>query len=352
MIICCLMFRGHAFAPALSATFQWKIAGWVIALAGGAVLTSALADQFVLAYGFLVVCCVYSVGCWLTSEKLASKQPHSALLLHDHSPYIPSRQSYRFWRAVPSVLMIVFFLGCVYSVRHLQMTWELDQYESWLYPASDPLPYPESMCDEMVPLPQDSIALYLGNSRLTAGRDVRMWDAIDPQDRRIAQPILVVEQDSEGRIAIDLDVRSKDRRIIARITHNHFILNPNNILTRQRPDRSTLVVTDQEGTEVLNVRYLNPHAIHLTGLFYVVGQDEPVVIGEDKQHLGLGMSISRICSTPMVGSWRFPIITAGDGSGNHEYDYPGSRDRPLVGRKWNEESHEWELQFRNSSRGK
>jgi len=59
----------------------------------------------------------------------------------------------------------------------------------------------------------------------------------------------------------------------------------------QRPDRSTLIVTDQEGTEVLNVRYLNRHVIHLLGIFYVIGQNDPIVISETRQDMGAGRSI-------------------------------------------------------------
>jgi len=232
--------------------------------------------------------------------------------------------------------------------RNAQNEHELAQNQDWLYPANDPIPYPENECDRRFPLSDDEIALYLGNYRLTAGSDVRMWGVIIPQDRRIASPVLVVEQDSHHRIAIDLDLRSKDGRIIARINRNFFVLNSNNILSKERPDRSTIVVTDQEGTEVLRMRYLNPHAIHMTATFYVVGQKKPVVIREDKQDMGGGpLVFSGGCSTPvMPKDAAMEISTSGDGSGNHAYDPPGSKERPLSQfRKWNATKLEWEHDF-------
>ncbi len=338
-----------AAAPAVRRLFHWRYAGWAIALAGGAALTAALADKFALAYVFTSVCCTCAVGCWLSSDALKEKQPHSLLFLPDGTSHAPSMLGYRLWKVTPACVIVLFFVGCILYIYHLEVANELEQSADWLYPANDPIPAPESGCDKNFPLPDGSIALYLGNSRITAGRDVSMWQVITPQDRRIAEPVLVVEQDPRGRIAIDLDVRSKDQRIIARIKRNHFELNPNNILTHSRPDRSTLIVTDQEGTEVLRVRYLNPHAIYMTGTFYVVGQNEPVVISEDKQDMGGGrLVLSGACSTPLTGDISMSISTSGDGSGNHEYDYPGSKERPLSPvRKWNTAKGEWEHEFRN-----
>jgi hypothetical protein len=242
--------------------------------------------------------------------------------------------------------MIAFFAGCAYFVHRLQLARELEKVEDWLYPANDPDP----PCSTKFPLPDDAIALYLGNSRLVAGRKVLMWPVLVPQDRRIAAPVLVVERGSSRRIAIDLDVRGKDGRIIARIKRNYFVINSNNILTKQRPDRSTLIVTDQEGMEVLNARYLNRHAIHLLGTFYVAGQNEPVVINELTQDMGGGrMVFSGACNASY--SWdenvSMVLVTSGDGSGNHEYDPPGSRQHPLSPvRKWSAAKQEWENQFR------
>jgi hypothetical protein len=331
--------------PSMRQVFHWKHAGWAIAVFGGAALTSALADQFALAYAFILICSVYSVGCWLTSDRLEQKQPRSSVLLLDGTSYVPSARNYRLWQILPSLLIVVFFSGCVYSVHHLQLARELEQSEDWLYPASDP----EPTCSSQFPLPDNAIALYLGNSRLVAGKNISMWPVLIPQDRRIGVPILVVEQDSRGGVALDIDVRGEDGRIVARISRNFFVLNRNNMLTKQRPDRSTLIVIDQSGNEVLNVRYLNRKSIHLLGTFYVTGQKEPVVIKEMTQDMGGGRIVnSGACNTSY--GWGddafYAWNTSGDGTGNHEYDPPGSVKHPLAnGPKWNPSKRAWELHF-------
>lgn len=334
---------------AIHRAFHWKHTSWVIALAGGAALTAALADKFELAYTFILICGVYSVGCWLSSDALEQKRPRSSLVLPDATLYVPSGRRYMLWKAIPTLLMIAFFAGCGYFVHRLQWVWELEQYEGWLYPANDPDP----PCSTRFPVPEGATALYLGNSRLVAGADVTMWSVLVPQDRRIPTPVLVVERDLDPRIAIDLDVRGKDGIIVARIKHNYFIVNRTHILTMQRPDRSTLIVTDQEGTEVLNVRYLNRHVIHLLGIFYVIGQNDPIVISETRQDMGAGRSIfSGACNASYGwgGDVAMSLSTSGDGTGNHEYDAPGSRERPLSPvRKWNATKQEWESQFRHPS---
>jgi hypothetical protein len=89
-----------------------------------------------------------------------------------------------------------------------------------------------------------------------------------------------------------LDIRDSNHRIIARIEHNRFIVNPNNILTKRQPDRSTLIILDQEGNEVVNCRYVNEHTIRFTGRFYVEGRE--VVINESEVRIG-DLGYSALC---------------------------------------------------------
>jgi hypothetical protein len=57
----------------------------------------------------------------------------------------------------------------------------------------------------------------------------------------------------------------------------------------ERPSRSNLIVFDERGTKVLDVQFLNPQAVKITGLLRYPGID-PVVITE--KYLGTGGSIS------------------------------------------------------------
>jgi hypothetical protein len=195
----------------------------------------------------------------------------------------------------------------------------LASFENALEPANDPTP--ALPCNNGLPLPPDAIALYFGNSRLSTPEFRFPWPVLYPQDRRLRKkhPIITLEKDKAGRIAIDFDVLSADHKIIARIERNRFVINGNNILTKQRPDCSTLIVVDQYGNEVLNIRYLNPHSIHLLGKFYVIGQKEPVEITDADQYMGNGMHFSWTCISynRNVGT---SLVTGGDGTGNHAID--------------------------------
>jgi len=46
-----------------------------------------------------------------------------------------------------------------------------------------------------------------------------------------------------------MDVKGEDGRLIARLNGNGFVINRNNYLEMQRPDRTRLIVYDQNGNE-------------------------------------------------------------------------------------------------------
>jgi len=58
-----------------------------------------------------------------------------------------------------------------------------------------------------------------------------------------------------------------DGKIMAQIENNEFTLNPNNYFKKERPDSHTLAVEDQMTFERLRVKFLNPHAVVVTGIF-------------------------------------------------------------------------------------
>lgn len=76
---------------------------------------------------------------------------------------------------------------------------------------------------------------------------------------------ITLDRANDGSIGVVMDIRSRDRRIIARLSPNGFVVNKNNFL-EMRKDRSSLIVVDEYGNEVLNARYLNPNAFVLKGL--------------------------------------------------------------------------------------
>jgi hypothetical protein len=76
--------------------------------------------------------------------------------------------------------------------------------------------------------------------------------------------VLGISKSSDGSLKLNLDVRSGDGKIIVRMNESGFVLNHNNFLD-VRKDKSSLLVEDEYGSQVINLRYLNPKAILVTG---------------------------------------------------------------------------------------
>jgi hypothetical protein len=73
---------------------------------------------------------------------------------------------------------------------------------------------------------------------------------------------------SDNRIAVLLDIRSDDGRIVVRMDRNGYVVNRNNILEiKKNPSKNPnrLTVFDTFGQVVLEVHYLNPRTIAISG---------------------------------------------------------------------------------------
>jgi hypothetical protein len=152
---------------------------------------------------------------------------------------------------------------------------ELEEPETHgvLLPANDPSPL--SPCGK---IPSDAITLFLGNSAV--------FNNVFPHTVLMVhgESILSIGKIGPG-MTVSAKVFSADGRIIAAIVDNEFFINPNNFFRRERPDKSTLVVFDQGDREVLRVRYLNPSAIKILGIFNFP-EIAPIVIKENQQVIG------------------------------------------------------------------
>lgn len=102
--------------------------------------------------------------------------------------------------------------------------------------------------------------------------------------------VLWVEKADTG-VLINASVFDPDKKIMAEIEKNNVTVNPNNTFKREIK-KHTLVVVDQSDQEVLNVDFVNPHAMIITGIFYLEG-NEKLVVGKE--------SIS--AKTPLIDSF-------------------------------------------------
>ena len=111
--------------------------------------------------------------------------------------------------------------------------------------------------------------------------------------------LLVVNKTADG-LAVSAKIFSEDTRIVAEIIDNEFHINPNNYFRRDRPDKHTLIVFDQRGRQVFNIRFLNPSTIKVSGIFYYPSS-RPVIIADDHTTLPNGGVISGTCHSGSTG---------------------------------------------------
>jgi hypothetical protein len=100
-----------------------------------------------------------------------------------------------------------------------------------------------------------------------------------PVVRVAGQNLLAIHRTLAG-ISIDLKIFADDGKIIVQIEDNKFYINPNNSFRVTNPDPHSLVVFDDMAEKVLDIKFLNPTTIRVSGIFRYRGH-EPVRIIED-----------------------------------------------------------------------
>lgn len=260
-----------------------------------------LANRFQPAYVFFSAAGLWALIYWQVSDylthKLRNLRTQEQRLNHNpkqHRAVVAFKKARRsYW--LPNVLVstVVAFstVGCLIWTRSIETEYELSLSSGLLEPAKDADP---DICAHLPILPS-TFRLYVGSSRLHTD--------FFPYEPLVADktPLFTIIKDEKGQIGINVDVLSSDRRtIIARIVGNRFVTNRNKYLEMQRPDKSTLIVIDQEGTKVIDIRYSNPHAIRLRGALYVSNRKNRVVI-DDEAIQGDGGTTSHVCQSYMRG---------------------------------------------------
>jgi hypothetical protein len=184
-------------------------------------------------------------------------------------------------RLAGSALVLVAYLVTLFYLYRVNVAQELREQVAPLVAAS--LPPPISSC----PIPKNAVGLFLGNrvSVITAFPHV-VFKAHGVEALRIDR----VSSD----LLITLHVFDDGGALVARLDRNTFTTK-NSTAHVERPDASHLLVFDDRGTQVLDVQFLNPQAIKMTGILRYPGVD-PIVISE--KYSGKGGSIMpQSCST-------------------------------------------------------
>jgi hypothetical protein len=164
----------------------------------------------------------------------------------------------------------------VYYRREGNVAEQVDLVEALkglLVPGDEPDPPLPTSCQ--APVPPNALRVYLGGS--SAGYSTS--DEITVLTVK-GNDILDVRRTSKG-LAINAKTFSEDGKIIAEIVDNQFYINPNNFFRMDKPDSHSILVYDLRGRKVLDIRYINPHSVRVTGIFQVPGV-APVIIGESE----------------------------------------------------------------------
>jgi hypothetical protein len=82
--------------------------------------------------------------------------------------------------------------------------------------------------------------------------------------------ILTLSKRDNDIIITTLRMYDENGNIIARIDQNGFWVAPD--VRKKKPDRHSLIVYDRHDDEVLNIKYLNPHAVYINGIFRYEGR--------------------------------------------------------------------------------
>jgi len=82
----------------------------------------------------------------------------------------------------------------------------------------------------------------------------------------------------DGKLLISATIVDSTGQHVVRIIDNEFQASSERAFNPKQPDEHSLTVRDLDGAEVLNLRYLNPRVIRITGRFHLPGYDEPVKV--------------------------------------------------------------------------
>jgi hypothetical protein len=149
----------------------------------------------------------------------------------------------------------------------------------WIQPANDPTP--SNGCDRVPAdrLPKGIPIIILGTNGFAPNAGASTYDALQIGT---CMPI-EISQESTG-LAISADIFSTQGKLIGKLRKNGYtVAGDKKLVVEKTGDLSTLVVHDEQGTELLYVRYVNSGAIRVRGVFSCpTPRLQTVVIANDR----------------------------------------------------------------------
>jgi hypothetical protein len=255
--------------------FHWKYSsivipaswpfGWgMVALATVSFVPPAL---FYMAYVIFVFALLWSEGAWLSSRYLEKANPRNwNRKRRKLSDLKASNLKYEVSRWGVVVIIVFFFAMCMYYAGVIQTGKELADLHGILIAANDSDPSPRCKTNN-----SEEVKINLGNTVVIAEHFPFAAISVEENgDDETRIPLITLERDSHGRLIVTSDVVGQDGKLIARISENDFSVDEASIFRtyKERPDKSTLVLTDHYGNRMLYVRFLNQTSVKILGTLY------------------------------------------------------------------------------------
>lgn len=251
--------------------FHWRISQVFIPVWFSTGVGMVLADKFSPAYSFFVLFGAWSLLCWFASDYLTKEKRNLKSRAARRSRTYRKRRVQYTMRKWGMTIFILLVTGAgVFGAREVENSYDLMQLRGMLLPAGDPTP-PNGCTGGAAP--KDGVVLLLGDS----GNGV--WVNSFPATAIAYNwvPILTLDRNGAGDILVSVKVFDKHENLIASIDKNEFNVANHALWTHKpRPDKSTLIVFDESGEEVLYVRNLNDKAIVIRGSLYLGGAKRPI----------------------------------------------------------------------------
>lgn len=140
-------------------------------------------------------------------------------------------------------------------------------YFGEILPANEPTPASVGQ------LERGSVALVLGgNTIITNNKTVALTVG--------GRPFLSVRV-RNGSLFLSARLVNSNNQPVVRIIDNEFQASPERTFNPKQPDRSSLLVRDEDGQEILNVRFINSQVIRINGIFEIPGQNASIIARDD-----------------------------------------------------------------------
>ena len=239
----------------LKSIFQVQYSAFLIPLFVGVAFAVHGEHLFSAAYWFFGLAGIWSLGWWLSSDFVQTRRLTSHHKKEKHDFIVRKFGG--------SLFLIAIFACCFYWTYATQKEYELTLPVGLLTPANEPTP--KNACEGM-PFPPGSLTVILGQSVALVTKFPSTVVRIDEV------PILSINKTPTGALSVTTDIYDEKDNIVTSIRDNQFLV-ANDVFEHPRTDPSSLkVVISHKKQTVLDVRYLNPSTLVISGIFRYPGK--------------------------------------------------------------------------------